>query len=254
MARHPLRTILIRVGYAALGAVYVTLGLLAFLIAFDGGQVRARGFGAAFRLLLLHPQGPTILVGIAGGLVAFTVARFMQAADGGRGAFARLISFVDAIGHAVMGWLALRLLLHRRGIGPRPALAWLLSQSWGPRTLEIAGAVVMVIGAVQVWQGLSGRLPQRLPRGGKLKSATSVAVRVGRFGYAVRGIVSGIIGWFLIRTAHDLDPRAYRDIGGALEVIENMRFGVPLLALAGAGLVAYGGYLLLLGLFQPKVQ
>ncbi|MEP6800304.1 MAG: DUF1206 domain-containing protein [Acidobacteriota bacterium] len=252
MAKHPLRSVLIRVGYAALGAVYVTLGLLAFFIAFEGGRVRARGFGAAFRLLLLHPQGPLILWGIAAGLAAFTLGRILDAGDPDRSVFARIVSFFDAIAHALMGWLAVRLLLHRRGASARPALAWLLSQSWGPRTLEIAGGIVMAVGAVQVWQGLSGRLPQRLPRG-KLKRATSVAVRVGRFGYAVRGIVSGIIGWFLIRTAKDVDPGSYRDIGGALEVIERMRFGVPLLAFAGAGLVAYGGYLLLLGIFQPKV-
>ncbi|MDQ2869488.1 MAG: DUF1206 domain-containing protein [Acidobacteriota bacterium] len=253
MAKRPLRDVLIRVGYAALGAVYVTLGALAFLIAFDGGRIRARGFGAAFRMLLLHPQGPTILMGIAAGLAAFTVARILDAADAGRSFFVRIVAFFDGIGHALMGWLAVRLLIHRRGVGARPALAWLLSQSWGPRALEIAGAVVMVIGAVQVWQGISGRLPQRLPRE-RLRGATAAAVRIGRVGYAVRGVVSGIVGWFLIRTARDVDPKAYRDIGGALEVIEKMRYGVPLLALAGAGLVAYGGYLLLLGIFQARIK
>jgi uncharacterized protein DUF1206 len=246
------RRVLFRIGYAALGAVYVMLGIAAISIATQGGRDRVRGFASAFRLLLSHPRGPAIVAAIAGGLVAFTLARLLDAGDGKRSFFARALSFIDALGHAALAWLAVRLLLRvRRGLDSRSAVAWLLSQPWGPRALQIAGLVVIAIGVLQFAQGATGRLPQKLTRR-YLGAATDVAVRVGRFGVAVRGIVTAIIGWFLVRTARDVDPRAYHDIGGALEVLERMRFGALLLGAAGAGLIAYGAYLVLLGFFRRK--
>ncbi|HXM75766.1 MAG TPA: DUF1206 domain-containing protein, partial [Thermoanaerobaculia bacterium] len=78
------RRVLFRIGYAALGAVYVMLGIAAISIATQGGRDRVRGFASAFRLLLSHPRGPAIVAAIAGGLVAFTVARLLDAGDGKR--------------------------------------------------------------------------------------------------------------------------------------------------------------------------
>ena len=53
-----------------------------------------------------------------------------------------------------------------------------------------------------------------------------------------------------MRVARDLDPSEFREIGGALEVLHRMRFGGILLGIAGAGLCAYGAYLVLLGFFR----
>ena len=55
-----------------------------------------------------------------------------------------------------------------------------------------------------------------------------------------------------MRTADDLDPSNYHDIGQALGVLEAARFGPFLLALAGMGLVSYGAYLALLGIFRAR--
>jgi hypothetical protein len=85
------------------------------------------------------------------------------------------------------------------------------------------------------------------------KTATGIALRVGRFGYATRGVVTAILGWFLVRVAIENEPRSYRGMGGALGLLQSMRFGGVLLAIAGAGLAAYGAYLVLLGLFGKKL-
>jgi hypothetical protein len=65
--------------------------------------------------------------------------------------------------------------------------------------------------------------------------------------------VTAILGWFLVRVALELDPRSYHGIGGALGLLQAMRFGGVLLAVAGVGLVAYGAYLVILGLFGKKL-
>jgi hypothetical protein len=248
----PLRSFLTRVGYASLGAVYGALGFLAVRVAVEGSRNRVRGFRGSFRFLLDQPWGRGVLAGIAAGLAAFTLARLLDAVDRKRSFFPRLFSLIDALGHAVLAWAAVALILRlRRGPNTRTLLGWVLSHPWGAPLLETVGGVVIVAGTVQIAQAISGRLPQRLGRR-KLGAAAPAAFRVGRFGYATRGVVSVIVGWFLVRAAKDLDPASYHDVGAALGVIEAMRFGGFLLAGAGAGLVAYGLYLFLLGLFRPK--
>jgi hypothetical protein len=249
-----IRALLTHVGFSALGAVYIALGILAARVAVEGSRDHVRGFRGSFHFLLDHPWGRAVLIGIAAGLGAFTLARLFDAADAKRSFFARLLSFADAIGHGVLAWAAVGLLLRlHRGPSARTMIGWVLSHSWGPPLLEAAGAIVIVVGAVQIFQGLSGRLPQRLNRR-KIGAAAPAAVRVGRFGYAARGVVSAIIGWFLIRTGTDSDAASYHDVGAALGVVEKVRFGGVLLGIAGTGLAAYGMYLVLLGLFRAKTR
>jgi hypothetical protein len=111
----------------------------------------------------------------------------------------------------------------------------------------------MVVGAAQMIQAITGRL-SNVPRRSSLGAAAPAILKVGRFGYLARGVVSLIVGWFLIRTALDLDPKSYHDIGAALGVIERARFGALLLAIAGAGLIAYGIYLFVVGLFRARAK
>ena len=247
-----LHRLLTRFGYAALGAVYAALGVVAFEIAFAGARDHVKGFPAGFRYLLSRPYGPTVVGCIAAGLAAFVLARLLDAADRKRPVLARCLAFADAIGHAGLAWMAVSLLLRiHRGPGfSRPFLASLLSQPWGQAALEAAGIAVIAAGLIQLGLGLrGGRLGQQLAAR-RLGAAAPYAIHVGRFGRAVRGLVTAIIGWFIVRAARDLDPREFHEIGGALEVLHRMRFGGLLLGIAGAGLCAYGVYLVLLGFFR----
>ena len=247
-----MRRFLTRFGYAALGAVYAALGVVAIQIALAKARGHVKGFPAGFRYLLSQPYGPTVVGFIAAGLAACVLTRLLDAADSKRTTLARCLALIDAIGHSALAWLAVSLLLRiRRGQGfSRSFLAWLLSQPWGRTTLEAAGIVVLAVGAVQLWLGISGtRFGQQLAAH-KLGAAAPYAVHVGRFGRSVRGLVTAITGWFLVRVALDGDPREFHEIGGALEVLHKMRFGGVLLAVAGAGLCAYGVYLVLLGFYR----
>jgi len=245
------RRLLARFGYAALGAVYVALGTVALLVAIAGARDRAKGFAGTFRFILGRPNGPTIVACIAVGLGAFVLAQLADAADHRRPMWGRFLAFASAVGHGGLAWMAIALLLRlKRGpTSTHSALAWLLSRPWGATALKATGIVVIAAGAFQLWQGVSGRLRQQLVRR-RLGSAASFAIRVGRFGLAARGLVTAIIGWFLVRAAETLDPRQFHEVGGALEVLRTTRFGGLLLGLAGVGLAAYGAYLVLLGFFR----
>ena len=246
------RNVLIRVGFCSLGAVYAAIGYLALRVAIEGARGRVTGVRGSLRYLLEQSRGTFLVAGIAAGLAAFTLARLLEAADRKRSWMARIGSFVDALGHAVMSWGAVALLLQvRRGLTTRSLLGWLLAKQGGQTILVIAGGIVMVVGAAQMIQAITGRL-SNAPRRSSLGAAAPTIRKVGRFGYLARGVVSLIVGWFLIRTALDLDPKSYHDIGAALGVIERARFGGLLLAIAGAGLIAYGIYLFVVGLFRAR--
>jgi len=246
-----LRRLLVRLGYGALGAAYVALGVAALQIAVAGAGDRVTGFSGAFRNLLEQPHGPAVVSGIAAGLAAFVLARALDAVDRRRRPLFRTVAAVDAVAHAGLAWAAVSLALGigRRKGATRPALAWLLAQSWGPAALEASAFGVIAIGAFQLWQGLRGH-PRRQLSHRPLGPAAPYAIRIGRFGLAVRGIVTGIIGWFLLEAARRLDPRQFHEIGGALEVLRGMPLGGLLLGAAGIGLTAYGCYLVLLGFFR----
>jgi hypothetical protein len=234
------RALLTRIGYAALGAVYAAVGVVALRVAVVGSRDRASGFAGALRFLLEQPHGPIVLA-----------ARLVDAADRRRSRTGRVVALADALAHAGLAWLAVALALGlRRGRGAtRPFLAWLLTQTWGKAALEVAAILVFTVGLVQLWQGLRGYARRQL-KSRELGAAAPYVIRVGRFGVTVRGIVTLVIGWFLHRTAQDADVHKFHEIGGALEVLHTMRFGGLLLAIAGAGLCAYGVYLVLLGFYR----
>jgi hypothetical protein len=245
------RRLLSRLGYGALGAAYVALGAGAVQIAIAGARDRATGFSGAFRNLLSRPHGLAILSGIAAGLAAFVLARALDAADPRRRVLPRVAAAADALAHAGLAWAAFSLAAGLHGLrgSPRPALAWLLSQPWGPPTLGATATAVIVVGLVQVWGGLRARPRRQLSRG-SLGPAAPFAIRIGRFGLAVRGVVTAMIGWFLLETAREDDPGRFREIGGTLDILRGMPAGAVLLGIAGSGLAAYGFYLVLLGFFR----
>ena len=65
-------------------------------------------------------------------------------------------------------------------------------------------------------------------------------VRLGRLGHAARGVVFGIVGWFLVRAAMNHDPAQAGGLGDALASLQAAPYGRWLLGLVALGLVAYG--------------
>jgi hypothetical protein len=173
-----------------------------------------------------------------------------------RGVFSRIVLLVDALGYAVLSWTAVTLLFHLRASRPGPSLtrtsaALLLSESWGPAVLEIAGIVVAAAGLRELWMGLSGRLahrPDAAPRG-----IARVVVAVARFGLAARGAVLCAIGYYIVRAAEEADASRVRTIGGTLKQVSGAPYGAIVLGVLACGLAAYGIYLFALGLSKRRV-
>ncbi len=238
-----LRHVLPRVGYAAVGLLYVTVGVIAARIAFLGSRDRVEGMHGALRVLLRRPDGRWIVGGVAAGLVAFALWRAIQTFSRGRAGFlARAGWLVAAIGYGALAWTGIRLLVRTRSGTPivRAGLDWLLASPAGRAALEIASAVLVVAGVVAVVQGITGRLPRWLRAAGFSRATRTFAGRLARIGLAARGVVGIVMGDFLFRAVQDLDPREVREIGGSLRELSSFPVGPVVMGLIALGLAFYG--------------
>src|SRR5512143_418040 len=127
-----LRQFLPRVGYAAVGLLYATIGVVAARIAFLGAKDRTAGMHGSLAVLLRQPEGRSILTAVAAGLACFSVWRLIQTFTARGDFIARVGWAITAIGYGALTWTAVALLLRfprgenfeRIGLGmllPHPA-------------------------------------------------------------------------------------------------------------------------------------
>jgi hypothetical protein len=248
-----LRAFLVRTGLAALGVLYVVMGIVSARVALLGAKDRGQGVPGALAFLLERPLGPWILGAVVAGLAGIALAHAAGAVRGRERGVARVLLAVNAIGYAALVWTAARLLLHlRRGGGLEEAGAsWLFAKTWGPAVVKVVAVLVAAGGAWELWQGIRGKLTFRrdlLPRG-LVKGLSAIA----RFGLLSRGLVVVAVGYFLFRAAAELDAQRVPTIGGALRAFSHTALGPVFVGVVALGLSAYGVYLWTLMLLKRRV-
>lgn len=62
--------------------------------------------------------------------------------------------------------------------------------------------------------------------------------------FTARGVVFGLIGFFLARAAYQYDPKEAVGLDGALSKLLQQHYGSALLGAVAAGLIAFGLYCL----------
>ena len=234
---------LARLGFAAKGAVYIMMGLIAASAAFTGGG-RTAGSSGALASLADSTWGRLALGLIAVGLAGYVVWRAISALmnpeheKAGKRAFYA----ITAVLYAGLALEAVRLAMGRFGGGDDSASHWsaeLMSHPFGQLLMGAAGVGVLVYGLQQIWHGWRVDLDERLDMTAMSRGGRAWTVRLGRFGLAARGVVFAIIGGFFLVAAIQSDPSEARGIGGALSMMREVPW---LLGIVALGLVAYGLY------------
>ena len=236
------RRVLPRVGYAAMGLVYVTIGIIAARIAFLGARDRVAGMHGALAVLLQQWEGRWVLSGVAVGLACFAIWRTIQTFTGPGGLIARAGWAITAIGYAALAWTAASLVLRLPRGEPvsRIGVGRLLPYPAGRAALQVVAAILMVVGVVAVIQGVTGRLPRWLSGAGLFRSMRPFTWRLARFGLGARGIVAIVMGWLLLRAVADFNPREAREVGGSLRFLSQSPGGPLMMGVVALGLIAYG--------------
>jgi hypothetical protein len=236
-----------RAGYAAQGAVYLTVGILALAASAGGGP--APGLIGAVRRLGDLPWHKPILVGLAIGLLLYAVWRGLDAvvdlAGHGRGfgLVERFGLFFVALLHVVFASYPLRLAIggvYAPGGGGRLALlvADLIGNPAGRVFAMLVGLGAVSFGAYSAWKGASGGYRAHMRPSRLLARAKPLFA----FGLIARGAVFAVMGAFIVWAGWNTEPLAAGGFGDALEHIRGVAYGRALLGLVGAGLIAFALY------------
>jgi uncharacterized protein DUF1206 len=232
-----------RFGFAARGAVYVMVGVLAAGAA--AGKGRTTDAGGAVRAIGRLDESGTLLVAVGLGLAAYAVWRFAQALEDLDSKGGGVKGLVVRTGYAGSGLVHLALAFTAGGWARRSGAmrAWVarsLAEPWGPWAVGLGGAAVIGAGVYQFYKAWSANFEEQLRVHRMTADARRWSRRIGRFGLFARGVTFVIIGWFLVRAARYLNAREVQDLAGALRTLQAQEYGAWLLGIVALGLVSYG--------------
>lgn len=253
LTHHTHRTLITfaaRAGYGARGALYLLIGTLAILAAFDlgGDTVGARG---ALRILFARPSGYLLLSGIAAGFACLAAWRLVQAwADPSgygrdlKGLGIRTVLAASALVHGALAAFAVGLMFGWENVdvaGHGSALAaWfttIMAAPFGPWLAGAVGLAVVGTGVAKVIKAWRAEFDEHLECEDHIRLW---AVPVSRFGLTARGLVFVLIGSSMILAAFQLQAKRALGLAGLLQVLERTPFGWVLLSAAALGLAAFG--------------
>ena len=248
-------TLLVRIGYAARGLVYVLLGYLALS---SGGRASA-GPEATFDMLQDVPLGSAVLCVAAVGLLAYAIYKFIAAisdiehhgADA-KGVAQRTGYFASGLTHTVLAWTAFEFAQGNKqsstGDGGGQAASTLLSWDLGSMVLGLIEVGLVLGAAVQARSAITAHFMRSVGAG-----APPAVCWIGRIGHAARAVVFLVMGWSLIRSAWLHSGAEVRGLGGALM---SLRDNAPLYTIVTLGLIMFGVFSLIVARFRiiPDVE
>ena len=254
-AYSPLMDALARLGYAVRGVIYVTVGAIAFQAATGRASSPADQVGAIAALGSL-PTGRiilwVILVGLAGyslwGVIRAVLDPFQRGSDT-NGLLTRAGYLGSAVTYAFFALTAYGL-LHGSGASSGNAqtiqlVGRLMQVAVGRWLVAIVGLGVLISGLYQIYAGLTMNFDHRFKPYALTGDQLKTAKQMGKIGVAVRGLVIGMTGAFLVLAATSADPSKARGFSGALEFLGQLPFGLWLLGIVAAGMIFLGLYSLM---------
>lgn len=238
--------LLTRIGFAARGVLYLTIGYLAI----EAG--RTTNTTGVLRMFDDGAAGRLALAVIALGLLAYGAWRLLNAAldlegagSGAKGAVTRAGHVLSGVVHVGLGLLALALLLGMApagGGGDGTMVAWVLGLPAGQQILRVVAAGIVAGGLAQAWAAYRLDFLKQLDP----EAARRPWVRwAGRIGYLARGLVFVLIGLLLWKAA---GHAAAQEAGGTAEALATLD-GWQRTAVA-AGLCLFGVFSIVQAIYR----
>lgn len=238
-----------RIGLIAKGVVYIILGALAFMAAFEiGGQSNTdTNKTAVFHSVKDFPGGIFILILLTAGLVCYSIWRWIQTFsatnDMGIKWTKRVRYFISGIVYLTLAGTAIQMIFwqeERSGDENQYWVSEILRHSFGQWLIGLGAFILAAVGIYQVYYGLSEKYKKHVQQLNLYSTGSSLLLRSGKIGYIARGIVWFIIAYFFLLAALHNNSNEAGDTGKVFGFIENSSFGSYLLGALGIGLVAYG--------------
>ncbi|MCB0065394.1 MAG: DUF1206 domain-containing protein, partial [Caldilineaceae bacterium] len=105
-------------------------------------------------------------------------------------------------------------------------------------------------GCYQFYRAYSAKFKEKLKLNEMSATERTWSLRSGRVGFAARGVVYLIMGWFLMQAALTQNSEQAGGIGQALRELAQQPYGPWLLGVVAVGLVAYGFFCFILARYR----
>jgi hypothetical protein len=235
-------------GLTAKGIVYVLLGLLAFMAAFELG---GKGNDDATRTGALQfvkelPAGNVLLLSVAAGLFCYVIWRIMEAfySGGDQKKWTSRLRYL----FSGLTYLAFAITAFRMGSGEKAGNSdrnqsvamELMNKPFGQVLVGLCGLALLAVGTWQIYYGLSEKYRKHVQNLSLQATHASLLLRAGKVGYISRGVVWLVIAFLFFRAAVHAAGSEAGDTAKAFRFVEASPLGSPLLGLLGLGLIAYG--------------
>jgi len=241
---------LARLGFSANGVLYGVVGVLAFQAAIGQGG-RITDADGALRAIVSQPFGHALLPVLAIGLFGYATWRTLEGiVDSERrgndlkNLAVRGSYVLRGLLHAYLGWKVLQLYrgFSVRGNSQERLVAETFTWPLGEWMVILGGLCLLGFAVYQIFRGAMIDLGRHFDLEGLRRDTGEWAVAACRAGLAARGIVFGIVAWYLIQAGITGRASKSADTADAIRVVANWPepLGSWLLAGVGAGLVAYG--------------
>jgi hypothetical protein len=112
----------------------------------------------------------------------------------------------------------------------------------GPLLVALAGIGVMVAGIMQWVKAYKEEYMKKLSFNGTASGMRDTVRKIGKLGYAARGVVWLLVGFFLLQAGLNSDASQAQGSGGAFQTIEQWG-GSWVLLIVALGVVAYGVFM-----------
>jgi hypothetical protein len=243
-----------RVGFAAKGVLYLTIGVLSAKSAIGAGGRTVTSTHDAMGVLhgtFGRPLLAIIAAGLAGYGVWLIVSAWTDAEHRGRdgkGIARRISAAVRGLIHIALAGTAVSLVFWQTGGDGADSHA----KHWTARLLGAPGGVALVWGVAAAFAGYglyelycawSTKLDKHLELGRLRSSTRRMVIGISRFGIAARGIVFLTVAVLFARAASSRNPNEAGSTGESMR--ELFAFGRWPFAVIAAGVAAYGLYQLL---------
>jgi hypothetical protein len=239
-----------RIGLATQGVLYAVVAMLALQVASGHSDDRADQRGA-IEAVSSQSFGRVLLLVLTLGLALHCAWRLLLAIRGAPGDddakdwVKRAGHFGRALIYAGFTVTAVRVLLDAdRGGGNE-------HQQAASKALDLPGGqlVLIVLGVAVVGTGLwhASKLFTRsfaddLDVDGRSPALRKTVLVLGAVGYAARGVVFMLIGWFLVQAGVDDDPNESAGLDSALKRLADSTYGPGVLRALAVGLLIFGVY------------
>ena len=242
-----------RIGWTAKGLVYTLMGVTAIEISQHGSPSGDASPEGSIARIAAAPLGRLSLVVMAAGLGLYVLWRLLSVAvirGNGLAEWADRIGYsFSAIFYLVLCWIAV--VAAYRGDEPEESSEIerlsqnILDASFGRYAVGAAGIVIVVVGLYfAVHKGMQRSFADdlRLVRPGVARNEpheAAIAI-AGIAGWVGRGVVTVLVGFFLLRSGIEFDRDDARGFDRSLRALTGGTVGATFVFVCGIGLILYG--------------